>query len=71
MEITLTELEDAINYWRLLRPSTGEELALSSEVNALASTYAGMIMGRAKSISSESLDDKVLQLLGEWRSRKT
>ena len=36
MDITLTDLEQAINHWRALRPSRGEERALSSEVNALA-----------------------------------
>jgi hypothetical protein len=69
MEITLTELEQAVNYWRTLRPSTGEERALSSEVNALATVYAHMILNRAKSISSESLDDYSLQLLEAWRKQ--
>lgn len=40
MDISLTELEEAINYWRTLRPSVGEERALSPEVNALAAIYA-------------------------------
>jgi hypothetical protein len=69
MEITLTELEQAVNYWRTLRPSTGEERALSSEVNALATVYAHMILNRAKSIPSESLDDYSLQLLEAWRKQ--
>ncbi len=46
MDITLTELEEAINYWRSLRPSAGEERALSPEVNALATVYALMIFSR-------------------------
>jgi hypothetical protein len=70
MEITLTELEDVINYWRSLRPSTGEERALSPEVNLLAETYALMIMGHAKSISSESLGSEAMQLLEEWQAHK-
>ena len=34
-DITLSDLEQAINYWRGLRPSRGEERALSPEVNQL------------------------------------
>ena len=43
MDISLTELEEAINYWRRQHPATGEECALSSEVNTLAGIYAMMI----------------------------
>ena len=71
MELTLTELEQAINYWRGLRPSTGEERALSAEVNTLANVYALMIYERAKSVSLESLDSTALQLLQDWRVRQT
>jgi hypothetical protein len=69
MEITLTELEDAINYWRGLRPSTGEERALSREVNALAPVYAGMIVNRLKSVPLASLDQTVAGLLNTWREQ--
>jgi len=48
MDVTLTELEEAINYWRRMRPATGEERALSPEVNALADAYALMIFERAR-----------------------
>ncbi len=71
MELTLTELEQAINYWRGLRPSTGNELALSSEVNTLASVYALMIFEHAKAVPLESLDGAALQLLQTWRSRNS
>ena len=40
MNLTMPDLEQAINYWRARHPSQGEERALSSEVNALASVYA-------------------------------
>jgi hypothetical protein len=69
MELTLTELEQAINYWRGLRPSTGEERALSSEVNTLANVYALMIYAHAKSVPLEALDSGTLQLLQDWRAR--
>jgi hypothetical protein len=67
MEITMTELEQAINYWRALRPSTGEERALSPEVNALATVYASMIFNHVKSIPSEALDATSLKLVDAWR----
>ena len=69
MELTLTELEQAINYWRGLRPSTGNEQALSSEVNTLASVYALMIFEHTKSVPLASLDEAALQLLQDWRAR--
>lgn len=67
MDITLTELEQAINYWRALCPSRGEERALSPEVDALASVYALMIFNCAKSVPFESLDPETRQLLDLWR----
>lgn len=71
MELTLTELEEAINYWRGLRPSTGNEQALSSEVNTLASVYALMIFEHAKTVPLESIDSAALQLLQDWRARNS
>jgi hypothetical protein len=69
MELTLTELEKAINYWRTLRPSTGEERALSPEVNALATVYAMMIFNRVKSVPLDTFDATSQQLLETWRSQ--
>jgi hypothetical protein len=67
MDLTLSELEQAINYWRTLRPSTGEERALSPEVNALAAIYALMIFQRSKTIPLASLPTAAQQLLDSWR----
>lgn len=67
MDISLEELEQAINYWRALRPSRGQECALSPEVNTLATVYAMMIFTRAHSISFEALDQPAQQLLDAWR----
>lgn len=67
MDITLTELEKAINYWRALRPSSGEERALSLEVNILATVYAMMIFNHVKSVSIDSLAPAAQQLLEAWR----
>jgi len=69
MEITLTQLEEAINYWRNRRPAVGEQCALSPEVNVLAKLYATMIFERASIIPRQQLDAEVLRLLDEWRNR--
>ena len=68
MELTLNDLEQAINYWRVAKPSTGEEHALSPEVNALANVYAAMIFNRVKSTSIEALKPDCLQLIARWRA---
>ena len=68
MDLTLTELEEAINYWRNMRPSTGEERALSPEVNTLANVYALMIFEPLKSLSIASLNSHARQLIEDWRT---
>ncbi len=70
MELTLTELEQAINYWRRARPSTGEERALSAEVNTLANVYALMIYQRAQALALESLQPAARELIDAWRSAR-
>ena len=67
MNLTLNALEQAINYWRRLRPSTGDERALSAEVNVLANVYALMIFGRERSCTLEALDPAVRALIDAWR----
>jgi hypothetical protein len=69
MDLTLPELEDAINYWRTLRPSTGEERALSPEVNALANVYAMMIFNRSTTLPLSTIDQAAQQLLDAWRKQ--
>ena len=70
MNITLTQLEDAINYWRIRRPVTGERCELSPEVDALAKVYAMMIFEQAQVISKQALDVGVVRLLEEWRQQR-
>jgi hypothetical protein len=69
MDITLPELEQVINFWRSRRPSTGEECALSSEVNTLATVYAMMIFHRAKTVPLNELDQAARQLVENWREQ--
>jgi hypothetical protein len=67
MDLSLQELEAAINYWRAQRPARGNEFALSAEVNILAKVYALMIVGGAKTLSLDQLDSSARQLLLTWR----
>ncbi len=67
MNLTLSELEQAINYWRRMRPSQGEERALSAEVNALADVYALMIFHRAATFPLDDLAPAARELIEAWR----
>ncbi len=67
MELSLQELEAAINFWRARRPARGNEYALSAEVNVLARVYALMIYNHAPSLALEQLDSSARQLLQTWR----
>ena len=65
--LSITDLEQAINYWRTVRPSIGEECALSPEVNVLADLYARMIIGHAHDIALDAATNEQRQLLDAWR----
>jgi hypothetical protein len=67
MELSLAELEAAINWWRRQRPACGDEGRLSPPVAALATLYALMIYRRIKTVPLASLDPPLLQLLDAWR----
>jgi len=70
MDITLPELEQAINYWRALRPSTGEERSLSPEVDALADVYALMIYTCSHTTALAGLPPAAQQLIEAWRKQQ-
>ncbi len=55
-EITINELEAAINFWRARSPSSGDELSLCKEASALSKPYALMIVQRQAALSSDRLD---------------
>jgi hypothetical protein len=71
MELTLLELEGAINFWRDRRPARGNEYALSSEVNILARVYALMIFHHAASIDIDTLNASARALIESWRATTT
>jgi hypothetical protein len=55
-DISITELEAAINFWRNRSPSSGDELTLCKEASALSKPYALLIVQRQNAISPERLD---------------
>ncbi len=67
MNLSVQELEAAINYWREQHPARGNEYALAPEVNLLAPVYALMIFRRAASIDTATLDPGVQRVLDAWR----
>jgi hypothetical protein len=68
MELSLQDLEAAINYWRDRRPARGNEYALSPEVSVLARVYALMIFHHASSVALDHLDAGARALLLSWRA---
>lgn len=55
-EISINELEAAINFWRTRSPSSGDELSLCKEASALSKPYALMIVQRRARVPSDGLD---------------
>jgi len=52
-DITIHELEAAINFWRARSPSSGDELVLCKEASALSKPYALMIVQRRNALPPE------------------
>ena len=67
MQLSLQELEAAINWWRERQPARGNEHALSAEVKVLARVYALMIVGHVHDLDTGRLDAGARQLLQTWR----
>ena len=68
MQLSLQELEAAINFWRAHKPAHGNEYALSPEVKLLARLYALMIFNRVSSVDTDLLDASERQVLLSWRA---
>jgi len=69
MDLTVQELEAAINFWREQRPARGNEFALAPEVNLLARIYALMIFRRAATLDTATLAPDAQQLLHGWHAQ--
>ncbi|WMY08207.1 DUF3717 domain-containing protein [Paraburkholderia phenoliruptrix] len=55
-EISIQELEAAINFWRARSPASGDELVLCKEASALSKPYALLIVQRRNTLSRDRLD---------------
>ena len=66
-EISITELEAAINYWRQTQPSVGEELRLTRPAAVLAQPYAMLIMTKRPAVALEHLDAEAQEAISAWR----
>ena len=65
-QITLTELESAINYWRQQSPSIGEELRLCKEASSLATPYAMMILAKRQTLPFSELGENARKAYEAW-----
>ena len=63
--IHITDIEAAINHWRLRAPS-GPGLALAPEVCALAEVYAGMVYQHWHEIEAAQLGDAAMRAWLAW-----
>lgn len=70
MDLSLSDLEQAINYWRALRPASGEERTLSPEVDRLATLYALMIYEGMNSCPAQRVDEATRGLIESWRAQQ-
>ncbi|HET7772988.1 MAG TPA: DUF3717 domain-containing protein [Burkholderiaceae bacterium] len=68
MDVSLQDLEAAINWWRNRRPAQGESMTLAPEVAALAKPYALLIWRRQASLPAEQLSEPARAALATWRS---
>ena len=63
--IHLTDLEAAINHWRKRAPS-GDGLALSPEVRALAEVYAQLVYQRKDEVDAREVGEQAMQAWLAW-----
>ena len=66
--LTLSELEQAINYWRRRLPSNEQEWRLCAQAAALAAPYALMIIEHRKQITLAELSAPGRAAYEQWRA---
>lgn len=66
--ITLPQIEAAINYWRNVSPSVGDESRLCPEAAALAAPYALMIMSHRRELPAREIGDQARDALARWQA---
>jgi hypothetical protein len=63
IQVSITELESAINFWRAQHPSSRDTMTLCPEASCLAELYARMIVFQMTSISSAEFNGKAKKAL--------
>lgn len=63
--IHITDIESAINYWRIQQPPT-TGLPLAQPLEALAEVYGAMVFARQQGIEETCLPDAALQAWLAW-----
>jgi len=64
-QISIIELERAINYWRSKYPSSRDTMTLCPQASCLAELYARMIIFQIHEISIAEFSAKARKALGE------
>lgn len=66
-DVTVMEIEAAINYWRTRMPSEGEDLRLCQQASALSLPYARMIFERRNRLDLGELAPAARDALDAYR----
>lgn len=68
MAIPITDLEQAINFWRTRAPSQGEERRLCAPAGALAEVYALLIFHRRSDFDVTELGAAATAAFAAWQA---
>ena len=66
-QISITDIEAAINYLRQTHPAQGEELRLHASVASLAEPYAMLIMTHRVQVEFDRLDAQAQEAIKQWQ----
>jgi hypothetical protein len=69
--VSITDLERAINYWRQQVPSTRDTMTLCPQAASLAEVYAHMILFQMSQIPRSEFSDKARKALQDAESAFT
>ena len=67
LRLSVEEVEWAINRYRSLHESTGDECTMDRSLSRMAHVYGQMIVDRSSGIDIAALDGDVRQLFLEWK----
>jgi hypothetical protein len=65
--LSIEDVESAINRYRRVHESTGDECTMDHSLSQMAHVYGQMIWDRSDGVDVQKLDKDVRQLFLEWR----